>query len=439
MKKFKLLFFPSDLGGGFGHISRCVALAQEAKHRGHNCAFVINSSKYEKTIGNDFRIFISMLSPKWSSLFLLLKNKIVSVRSHPSPLFTEFTGLDYQVVRDGLVNEEIIEKRVAHYLKIVNTFKPDLLIGDTNLLVWMLGKKVDIPVVQIVRYASHPGTAKLIWWKNEPVGMNLPHSSALFNSLLVRMGLMPIKRAEDLLRGNLFIVPSIPEIEPIPEDGKTVHVGELTISRSTNEIPAWFQEIDEHLPLVYITIGGGAGPVGNKLFFSTIVETFANKPLQVVVSTSSKFDSLDFTNLSKNVRFFQWVPGKRLISKANLVIFHGGYGTMMESITCGKPTITIPFHSEQEGNGRRLEQLGCGLVVKLSKETYKRIEGKWKYGTYSLLVQNRYDLTAEEFMREVNKTLFNSEYLNKAQNLQSKVKEYHGSEKAMELIEKCWG
>ena len=439
MKKFKLLFFPSDLGGGFGHISRCLALAQEAKHRGHNCAFVINNSKYEKTIGDDFKIFISMLSPKWSSLFLLLKNKIVSFRSHPPPLFTEFSGLDYQVVRDGLVNEEIIKKRIAHYLKIVNAFKPDLLIGDTNLLAWILGKKVDTPVVQIVRYASYPGTAKLIWWKKEPEGMNPPNAPALFNPLLMRMGLMSIKRAEDLLRGDLFIVPSIPEIEPIPEDGKTVHVGELTISSNNNEIPAWFHEIDGHLPLVYITIGGGAGPVGNKLFFSTIVEAFANKPIQVVVSTSNKFDSLDFTNPSKNVRFFQWVPGKLLISKANLVIFHGGYGTMMESIACGKPTITIPFHSEQEGNGRRLEQAGCGLIVKLSKEDYKRIEGKWKYGTYSFLVQNRYDVTAEALMREVNKILFNKEYINKVQNLQSKVKEYQGPHKVMELIEKCWG
>lgn len=435
----QILFLPSDIGGGFGHISRCLALAQEAKHRGHNCAFVINSDKYEKKIRDDFRVFISKLYPRWFSLLTLIKNKI-NYSHHPEgPLFTEISGLDFQVVRDGLVNEEIIKKKLVHYLNIVKTFKPDVLIGDTNLLVWMLSQKADIPVVQIVRYASHPATAKLIWWKKEPEGIIPPNSSALFNFLLKQIDVETIRKAEDLLQGDLFIVPSIPEIEPIPKDGKTVHVGELTISRSNNQIPAWFHEIDGHLPLVYITIGGGAGPVGNKPLFSTIVEAFASKPIQVVVSTSSKFNSLDSTNLPKNVRFFQWVPGKLLISKANLVIFHGGYGTMMESIACGKPTITIPFHSEQEGNGRRLEQLGCGLVVKLSKEAYKRIEGKWKYGTYSFLVQNRYDLTAEEITGEVNKLLDNAGYLHKAQIIKSKIKEYHGREKAMELIEKCWG
>ncbi len=111
---------------------------------------------------------------------------------------------------------------------------------------------------------------------------------------------------------------------------------------------------------------------------------------------------------------------------------------MMESIASGKPTITVPFHSEQEGNGRRLEQLGCGIVVKSSREPYKRIEGKWKYGSYSFLVQNRYDLTADELIGEVDKVLFSSEYLNNAQNLQSKIREYHGAEGTMELIEKYW-
>ena len=434
----RILFFPSDLGGGFGHISRCLALAQEAKLRGHDCTFVINDGKYEKNIKDDFKVFISKIYSHWPLFFSLMKDRFVRLKSPVGPLFTEFTGLDYQVVRDGLVNRQLVKRKLTQYLKIVRRFKPDVLIGDTNLLAWMLGKKAAIPVVQIVRYASHPKTAKLIWWKNEPEDMIPPNSSEIFNPLLMKMGLKPINRAEELLQGDLYIVPSIPEIEPIPEDENTIHVGALIISKRNNEIPSWMQEIDGNQPLIYITIGGGAGPVGNKLFFSTLVEAFTDKPLQVVVSTSSKFESQTHLNAPKNIRFFKWVPGKLLTSKADLVIFHGGYGTMMESIACGKPTIMIPFQSEQEGNGRRLEQLGCGLVVKLSKERSKCIEDKWKYGTYAYLVQNRYDLTAEELFREVNKLLSNSEYLLRAQSLREKVKKYRGPEKAIELIEKHW-
>jgi len=434
----KILFFPSDLGGGFGHISRCLAIAHEAQQRGHDCAFVTNTKKYYLRLSNNFQSYTIRTNRRWDSILSGLKTILFQSDSRYSPVFTEFPGLDFQVIRDGLVDEKVVKEILTKYVQIVEHFNPHLLIGDTNLLAWILSKKVDVPIVQIVRYASHPSTAKLIWWKKEPEGVIQPNSSALFNPLLKEMGLKPIKRAEDLLRGDLFIVPSIPEIEPIPMARKTIHVGELTISSKDSEIPSWFEEIDNRQPLVYITIGGGAGGVGNKLFFSTIVEAFAKKPIQVVVSATNKFHSLDFTNLPKNMRFFQWVSGKLLISNADLVIFHGGYGTMMESIASGKPTITVPFHSEQEGNGRRLERLGCGIVVKLSREPYKRIEGKWKYGTYSYLVQNRYDLTAKELMNEVNKILFNNEYLNKAQILQSKISEYDGAQRIMEIIEKYW-
>ncbi|MCP4372511.1 MAG: hypothetical protein GY797_31055 [Deltaproteobacteria bacterium] len=434
----RLLFFPSDLGGGFGHISRCLALAHEAAHRGHTCAFVMNDTKYEKQLKNNFRVFISKKYPRYFSLFSFLKSKIGRLHSHAAPLFTEISGLDYQVVRDGFVNANIVKKKVAQYLKIVKTFKPDVLIGDTNLLVWMLSKKADVPVVQIVRYASHPKTAKLLWWKDRPESIIPPDASTLFNPLLLSMDLQPIKKAEDLLQGDLYIVPSLPEIEPIPKDKKTVHVGELTLSKRHAEIPSWLREIDDNPPLLYVTIGGGAGPVGNTLFFSTIVDAFAHKAIQVIVSTSSKFDPAIFPNLPPNIRFFTWVPGKLIISKADVVIFHGGYGTMMETVTCGKPAIIIPFQSEQEGNGRRLEQLGSGLVVKLSQENYIRIEARWKYGTYSFFVQNRYELTAEELYGKVHELLHNNEYRNKAEYLQSKVKNYHGPQQVMELVEKYW-
>lgn len=435
----KILFFPSDMGGGFGHISRCLAIAHEAKYRGHKCAFVINDKKYEKKIKNDFNVFISKIHNRYLFLLQLLRNKISVKKSSVSPLFTEISGLDYQVIRDGLDSEKIIMKILNQYLKIAKDFKPDVLIGDTNLLVWMLSRIVQVPVVQIVRFASHPETAKIIWWKTQPEGMTLPDSYALFNPLLRKMGLRPIKRAEDLLRGDLYIVPSIPEIEPIPTDEKTIHVGELTTPVKNNEIPSWFHEIDNDQPLIYITIGGGAGPVGNKLFFSTIIEAFANKSIQVVVSTSSKFDSQEFPNPPRNIRFFRWVPGKLLISKADLVIFHGGYGTMMETVTCGKPTIITPFQTEQEGNGRRLEMLGCGRVIKLSSEDYKKIEGQWKYGTYSFLVQKRFDLTSGKLYREVDNLLNDNECLSNAQGIQSKIIKYRGAEGTMELIEKHWG
>lgn len=415
-----------------------MALAQEAKLRGHACAFVMNHGKYYEKIKNDFSVFDSGEYPGWLLWLSAIKNRIAAPKFSSQTVFTEISGLDYQVLRDGLVSEKVIEKRLAGYLKIVEKFKPDLLVGDTNLLVWLLSQRVEIPVVQIVRYASHPRTAELIWWKERPPDLIPPNSTELFNPLLRKLDLAPIEKAEDLLQGNLYVVPSIPDIEPVPVHDDTIHVGELTISNGSKEMPAWLGEIETGNPLVYVTIGGGAGPVGNRDLFSTIVDAFTGKAIQVVVSTSSKFDISDFSVPSKNVRFFSWVPGKLLISKADLVVFHGGYGTMMETISCGKPTLVLPFQSEQEGNGRRLEQLGSGRVVLLSKGKFIVIEKSWGYGKYSYLIKKSYDLKAEELIEEVEEVLDNPEYAGRARYLQSQVKAYQGARMAIETIEKIF-
>jgi UDP:flavonoid glycosyltransferase YjiC (YdhE family) len=431
----KILFFPSDLGGGFGHISRCLALANEAKKRGHSCAFVLNDRKYEKLIKVCFCVFVLPTYPGLYRLYAMLK-KTISVKPYAAPLFTEISGLDFQVVRDGLTSRKIITKKLTQYHEIVKRFNPHIIVGDTNLLLWMLSKKAHVPLVQIVRFALHPETANLIWWKKRPEGIVAPDSAALFNPLLAEMGLTPIKRAEDLMQGDLYIIPSIPEIEPVAADEKTVHVGDLTVSESMEQEPAWFGHIDNSRPLVYVTIGGGAGPVGNKLFFSTIVDAFSDKPIQVIVSTSEKYELQDLPAAPENIRYFKWVPGKLMISKADLVVFHGGYGTMMETVACGKPTITIPYQTEQEGNGRRLEQLGCGLVNKLSREKYKPVNATWEMGKYTFLVQTKYELKGQELLESVEEVLHNNKYKENTSQIQSRVKEYQGAAKAMNLIEK---
>jgi MGT family glycosyltransferase len=434
----RILFFPSDLGGGFGHISRCLTLAHKGKSRGHNCGFVFNTDKYANYIGQEFGVYLTKIRSPMISWLSSKRERIFRSESNNDPLFIEFSSLAYQAIRDGLVTEKSIKNKLRQYLKIVEDFKPDVLIGDANLLVWMLSKKANVPVVQIVRFASHPSAAKLIWWKKNPEGLTPPDFLALFNPLLRKMRLEAIEKAEDLLRGDLFIVPSIPAIEPIQSDEATVHVGELARTGTNDQYPSWLEEIDDSHPLIYVTIGGGAGSVGNKLFFSTVAEAFADKPYTIIVSTSRKFDLGSLPDIPKNIRFYQWVPGKLLISKANLVVFHGGYGTMMECLSSGKPTITIPYHSEQEGNGRRMEQLGCGSVLKLSKETFKRMEKKWRFGSYSFLVQNRYDLTAKELSDEVSRILANKGYLKNAQNLQSRLERYGGPKAAIQLIEKSF-
>ena len=430
-----ILFFPSDAGGGFGHINRCLALAQEAKRKGHKCAFVLSSNRFKERLPDELQVFSAAITSRWRASISRLRERIEKSYRNGDPIFIQLSGLDYQVIRDGLLNEKIVEKVISQYVQIVKMFKPNVLVGDTNLLASVVARKMNIPIVQIVQSTYHPINGKLIWWENTDERLMPPRAALLFNPILEKMGLEPVKRAEELLKGELYIIPSIPDIEPMPMDEKTFHVGALTAPGKNDYIPLWFRDINNRHPLVYVTIGGGAGHVGNKSFFSTVIKAFNNEDIQVVISAGGKITPNKCPALSQNIRLLKWVPGNLLISRADLIIFHGGFSTMMESIDCGKPAIALPFHSEQEGNGRRLEQVGCGCVVKMSRDSYKQVKSKWKYGTYSLLVQNRYDLTPTELIEKVHSILFNPEYHKNAQKMKSKLKTYNGPEKAMKLIE----
>lgn len=436
----RILFFPSDRGGGFGHISRCLALAHEATSLGHTCGFVLSDAKYERKVGSGFSVIVTRGRIPFLSRLLGSVGRLRRQTTEPRPLYLMISGLDYQVVRDNLFTAQDVELTLEEYKKAVGNLKPDVLVGDTNLLVWMLGQKVHLPVVQIVRYASHPKTAKLVWWDEPPSNVVPPDSSALFNPILERAGLECITRAEDLLRGDLYIVPSVPEMEPMPQDEKTEYVGALLTAAGSQPEKPWTDGwLVDGIPLVYVTIGGGAGPVGSRLFFSTLVEAFADASARVIVSTAGKFPSSSFSQLPANIRFFDWVPGRMLISMADLVLFHGGYATMMETASEGKPTVVVPFHSEQESNGRRLEQLGAGRVLKLSKEAFKEVKASWPHGTYSYLVQRSFDLSFDELRSAVHDIIGSSEYSVGAQVLRQRIAKYGGALNAVGLIQKCYG
>jgi len=431
----KLLFFPSDLGGGFGHINRCQLLAKRAQAMGHDCAFVLNDDKYYYKIAEDFKVFYSNKRYILPFIFKTLKTAISKFHKPNYPLFLEFSSVDFQVIRDGLLSHDIIKMKINEYCTYVRTYKPDVLVGDMNFLTWIVSRMMSIPVVQIVRYISHPETARIIWWKDVPDDVISPRASELFNPLLKKYGLGTIDKIEDLFRGDVYLVPSIPEIEPIPADNKTFFTGAFINNDSINDYTPWHDIIDTERQLLYITIGGGAGPVGNKLLFERIAEALNGSDMKVIISTGGKFKPSYSLLKNDNIKIFDWLPGRLLISKADIVIFHGGYSTMMETIAYGKPSIIIPFHSEQEGNGRRLEQYGCGKVIKLCMRPGAAVTHNWKYGEYKYIIHNEFTLQSDELLNSIESIKKDVTYIQKCRTLMAMNMEYGGIDRAVSIIE----
>ena len=109
---------------------------------------------------------------------------------------------------------------------------------------------------------------------------------------------------------------------------------------------------------------------------------------------------------------------------------------MMETLTAGTPAMVIPFQTEQEGNGRRMEQLGCGLLVNPSREAPATVTERWKFGRYTWRAWTRCRLTADELSRGLDNLLGNDDFTTRAEALQRKILQHHGAEIAVDRLER---
>jgi len=429
----RVLFFPSYRGGGFGHIGRCLALAEDLTRRGWEIAFVLGGPYADLVGARGWRVF----TPPSPSPLARLKQRLRAAigRLQPLPVYLFFSDLNFQAVRDGFHTSQVVQQEAEWELDIVNQFHPDVLVGDAWLLTSVVGHLVDLPVVQIVRAAIHPAHPQLVWWRDIPPGIRSPDIAPIFNPILEQWGLCPVQRAEDLLDGDLLLVPSIPELDPLPSGVERTHyVGPLVRSAQDSErVPEWLTALPRDRPVVYVTVGGGSDSVRGSNLLSLWMDAFAETGWEVVVSTGGQPVPRGLRRTG-NLQVFPWVPGAEMVTHADVVLFHGGYGTMMETVRAGVPSVVIPFHTEQESNGRRLQQSGAALVLSPKDDDLVPLDGHWGGGCFAALVSHCLPFRPHRVREAVSAVLCNDHYRASAGLLQRTQAAYGGATLAAEYL-----
>ena len=422
----KALFFPSYFGGGFGHISRCLVLSNGLREYGWSTAMVLAGKHVRVVKKNNCEVF----NPWFPKRPNQKHGKLLG--------YLHISDTSYQVIRDGFTAPWRLWAAVSETLHFVDKYKPDVLIGDLSLLTYIIGQITKLPVVQIIRSIMHPSSPKIIWWTKPLEGAMPPDIHPVYDNLMRRWDISPLNLAEDLFQGDLYLIPSIPELEPMSGNQEnTYYIGNLVKNEMNySDLPAPFINT-RNRPLVYITLGGGATHLGNHNFFGILNEALKNAKWITVVSTGNVFNSSDLSPNLKNVYYYNWIPGSDAIKKSDGVFYHGGYGTSMEVVFNGKPSIILPFHSEQESNGRRLEQNSAAIVLKrtISEKSRKLLHFKWSFGTYSFWVEPINYESPKIIHEKITQIIEDSRIKKGAKYLQSCMKKYQGVTTAVHLIQ----
>lgn len=355
-----------------GHLNRCLSASLELTRRGHEVLFGCS----EQTIH----------IPRATGL-----NCAVIHELEPMPQWAKIRDIDELkcVTRTRLANPEYLKKCLDDETKLINLFKPDLVISDMRNTAGVAAAISDVPSISI------HNTRLFVY----PLSVIIP----LVIESMESMGIE--KRAIEKIFGDVMIIPDYSFFEPlkaIPEPMLKLitasvreihHTGPL-LRCEPSDLPSK-SELRKKLeipdtPFIYITFGGS--PSGHsflRMVLSGLVNTEAHYVIVTGPNVSSEMlipliEEMKAASKKTSITVFDFTDhALEYMKAADVAIIHGGHGTTMEGILCGTPLIVIPHNAEQSENAQRSVELGTGRILhpneikeKLSSRIYDFLEDK---------------------------------------------------------------
>lgn len=109
-------------------------------------------------------------------------------------------------------------------------------------------------------------------------------------------------------------------------------------------------------PLVYLTFGIAYATVD---LLRPAIDAIAGLPVDVLVATGPAVEP--WTDPRDNVLVEQWVAQPRVLERADLVVHHGGSGTMLGAFAAAVPQVVLPHGADQFTNADAVVRAGVGV------------------------------------------------------------------------------
>ncbi|HKO60252.1 MAG TPA: nucleotide disphospho-sugar-binding domain-containing protein [Pyrinomonadaceae bacterium] len=357
----RALFFPYP--GGLGPVINCCAIADELAKRDWTVALVssgTNRSLIQDNIPNAVIYETTGPSPRLGS------------GESSAPSFRTMRDFDDFAFHFQFDDPKWVATTLEDQLRAIRIFQPDILVGSWTFFTGVAGEISGVPVVQIFQAPMLSSMRGFRWWDREPLSSTSRCVSSI-NKVLRDYHITEISCVEDLTsKGDLFIIASLPEIDPIPADFPSAHhVGHLTwLNKTERELPEWLLKLESDRHLVYAYDGGLR--YGTRIL-EELTNVFGETDSLVVFSVGP--DAKSLPSCPSNFRVERFVPAYHTTKRSQLVVTHSGQGTDICCLLNGVPSIMIPTNSEREYYAQRVQALGAGKSINfdlLSRETFAK-------------------------------------------------------------------
>ena len=125
-------------------------------------------------------------------------------------------------------------------------------------------------------------------------------------------------------------------------------------------LPTLIGRRDRDRPLVYLTFGTAFGTVDR---LRQTIAGLSSLPVDVLVATGPTVSAAELGHVPPNIVVESWVPQGDLLPHVDLVVSHGGSGTVLGALATGLPHLMLPQGADQFGNARDITALGAGRQI----------------------------------------------------------------------------
>jgi UDP:flavonoid glycosyltransferase YjiC (YdhE family) len=260
--------------------------------------------------------------------------------------------------------------------RLMEEFRPQLVVSDILTLAPALAAEVaGVPRATLIPHTypvQEPGLplfslglrpartplGRLAWRAPLPLlGVGLRRGRNELNAIRKRLGLMPLERFHGGISESLALVATFPQLE-YPRRWPP-HV------RVTG--PLFFE-----LPHPEVELPGGEGPLvliapstsqdPRCKLLRAALEGLAGEPVRVLATTNRHRPPVRI-EVPANAVLHPWLPYSQAMPLADLVICHGGHGTVARALAAGVPVLASPALGDMAENGARVAWAGCGEML----------------------------------------------------------------------------
>jgi len=329
--------------GGIGHAEPLVPVADAVHAAGHEVAFTGHERYLAALATKGFRTFA-----------------VDGGSGGPPPAGRLPLVEPSQQHEDRAISEyylgEVPRRRAPGYADICARWRPEVVVRDEmDVGAAVLAEARGTPHVVVLVFAAGSFLRPAV--VAEPLAVlraehGLPPDPGL-RSLASDLVLSPFPAG---FRDPAFPLPASARLFRAGDPAGSDAVGPQTVS-----MPPWWTDLLDR-PVVYVTLGTIFALESGDLF-ERLLAGLAELPVEVIVTVGRDLDPAELGRQPVNVHVERWLPSALVLGRADLVVSHGGSGTVAAALTHGLPQLVAAMGADQLQNAGRITDLAIGLAL----------------------------------------------------------------------------